>query len=189
MKSFVAILVLHYCMLLRFLFQIPATISAGIPTPKHHVHTCIDHNNDKIIQELRLPEGVHARALTLGFLCALAQARIVYGKDVKGDLPEPVAVHHIHTDGCNFHFSVFQLNTLNLSEPTGIKNIFWHEEDISSLFDACDYVMAKPTLSDTTLKYFPNSLPCICRMLKIYSIYLAHFVYTDNKLSCIKNLC
>ena len=145
--NYVATLLLHYCMLLRFLFQIPATISAGIPTPKHNVHTCIDHNNDKIIQELRLPEGVHARALTLGFLCALAQARLVYGMNVKGDLPEPVAVHHIHTDGCNFHFSVFQLNTLNLEEPTGIKNIFWHEEDISSLFDVCDYVMAKPTLS------------------------------------------
>jgi len=131
----------------NFPIKIPATISAGIPTPKHNVHTCIDHNNDKIIQELRLPEGVHARALTLGFLCALAQARLVYGIDVKGDLTEPVAVHHIHTDGCNFHFSVFQLNTLNLDEPTGIKNIFWHEEDISSLFDVCDYVMAKPTLS------------------------------------------
>ena len=122
-------------------------ISDGIPQPKHYVHTCIDHNSDKIQQELRTPESVHARALTLGFLCALSQARLVYGNDVKGELQEPVTVHFVSTDGCNFHFSVFQLNTLELEEPGGKKNIFWHEENMSRLYDVCSYVGAIPTLT------------------------------------------
>ena len=121
--------------------------SNGQFQPKHNVHTCIDHNNDKIQQELRAPEGYHARALTLGFLCALAQARLVYGNDIRGELPEPIAVNFISTDGCNFHFSAFQLNTLELDESSGKKNIFWHEEDMSRLYDVCDYVSAKPTLT------------------------------------------
>ena len=58
-----------------------------------------------------------------------------------------VAVNFIHTDGCNFHFSAYQLNTLNLEDSNGIKNIFWHEEDMSRLFDVCDYVKAVPVLS------------------------------------------
>ena len=115
--------------------------------PKHNVHTCLDHTKNEVAQQLRTPETVHARALTLGFLSALAQARLVYGSDIKGDLPEPVAVNFIHTDGCNFHFSAYQLNTLNLEDSNGIKNIFWHEEDISRLFDVCDYVKAVPVLS------------------------------------------
>ena len=115
--------------------------------PKHNVHTCIEHNSNKISQELRTPEAIYARSLTLGFLTALSQARLVYGSDVKGDLPQPVAVNFIHTDGSNFHFSVYQLNTLNLDEPNGIKNIFWHEEDISRLYDVCGYVKAVPELS------------------------------------------
>ena len=122
-------------------------MATGEFQPKHNVHTCIDHNSNKIQQELRTPEAVHARSLTLGFLSALSQARLVYGNDVKGELPEPVTVHFIHTDGCNFHFSVYQLNTLDLEEEGGKKNIFWHEEDISRLYAECDYVTAKPTVS------------------------------------------
>merc|ERR1712150_190799 len=127
-------------------FPLKISTSSGQLLPKHNVHTCIDHNIDKIQQELRTPETVHARALTLGFLSALSQARLVYGRDIKGDLPEPVAVNFIHTDGCNLHFSAYQLNTLNLEDQHGIKNIFWHEEDISRIYDVCDYVKAKPTL-------------------------------------------
>ena len=114
--------------------------------PKHYVHTCVDHCNNIITKELRLPESYHSRALTLGFLSALGQARLIYGKDVKGELSQPVTVHFVSTDGCNFHFSVFQLNTLDLEEPGGKKNIFWHEEDMTRLYDVCEYVSARPTL-------------------------------------------
>ena len=58
-----------------------------------------------------------------------------------------MTVHFIHTDGSNFHFSVYQLNTLDLEGDGGKKNIFWHEEDISRLYNVCDYVSAKPTVS------------------------------------------
>jgi len=128
-------------------FPLKIRVTSETSLPKHNVHTCLDHTKNEVAQQLRTPETVHARALTLGFLSALAQARLVYGSDIKGDLPEPVAVNFIHTDGCNFHFSAYQLNTLNLEDSNGIKNIFWHEEDMSRLFDVCDYVKAVPVLS------------------------------------------
>ena len=128
----------------QFILQISSKVAS---LPNNNVHTCIDHNHIKQQQELRTPDSVYSRALTLGFLTALSQARLVYGNDIKGDLPNPVAVNFIHTDGCNFHFSAYQLNTLNLQDSNGIKNVFWHEENISRLYDVCDYVKAVPVLS------------------------------------------
>ena len=81
-----------------------------------------------------------------GFLTALAQARLTYGDDIRGELPEPVTVHHISMDGRQFHFSVYQLNTLDLESSEGKKNIFWHEDVLTKLYDVCEYVSARPTL-------------------------------------------
>ncbi len=88
-----------------------------------------------------------ARALTICFQLALGQARLLYGEDVVGrDLPEPVASQCVTTDGQQFHFAAFQLNTLKLDDEAGVKNIFWHEEQLSSLYEVCDHVNARPTL-------------------------------------------
>ena len=73
-----------------------------------------------------------------------AQARLKYGPDFVGDLPEPIAIHFVNSSGSTFHFSVFQLNTLNLNSD--IKNIFWHQPQMEKLFDTCEYVNAVPTI-------------------------------------------
>ena len=84
------------------------------------------------------------RLLTLVFASTLARARLKYGKKILGDLPEPIAVHFINTNGSKFHFSVFQLNSLDLNGD--IKNIFRHEPVMEKFFDTCDYVSAVPTI-------------------------------------------
>ena len=51
-----------------------------------------------------------------------------YQSDVT-TLPEPVCVQAVSTDGVIFHFGCFQLNTLNLSSDSGVKNMAWFDND------------------------------------------------------------
>lgn len=63
--------------------------------------------------------------------------------DVK-DLPKPVTLQCVHTDGKLFHFAMLQLNTLDLSD-TGIKNI-WYNIPRIPLFQSCEYKKGVPTV-------------------------------------------
>ena len=63
-----------------------------------------------------------------------------------------MTVHFITTDGRKYHFSVFQLNTLDLNGSDGIKNIFWQEPELEEMFESCGYEKAVPTLRG----YNPN---------------------------------
>ena len=53
----------------------------------------------------------------------------------------------VHTDGRMFHFSIYQLNTLNLDKETNLKNIFWSIPRIP-LYDECQYKQGKPVLEN-----------------------------------------
>ena len=92
----------------------------------------------------RLESDYHGRSLIMAFASALAQARINYGADVKGLLPQPITVHFVNSNGIKFHFSVFQLNTLDLEGD--VKNIFWHQTEMDELYSECSYIMAQPML-------------------------------------------
>ena len=72
--------------------------------------------------------------------------RNIYGQDVSGILPKPVTVHFITTDGRKFHFSAFQLNTLDLNGTDGVKNIFWQQPELEEMFEFCGYDKAVPSL-------------------------------------------
>ena len=91
-------------------------------------------------------ERIAGEALSRSLALAIGQARVKYGADVRGDLPEPVTVQFVFTTGDRFHFSVFQLNTMDLDSETGRKNYFWHEKETAKLFDVCEFVEAKPVL-------------------------------------------
>ena len=106
-----------------------------------HIHTCFEVYNGL---QPRMDQDYFGRSLILAYASTLAQARLKYGKKILGDLPEPIAVHFINTNGSKFHFSVFQLNSLDLNGD--IKNIFWHEPVMEEFFDTCDYVSAVPTI-------------------------------------------
>ena len=115
----------------------------------------------------RLDRVYSARGLAHCFQLALGQARLLYGPDVV-DLPRPVCVQFVQTEGQHFHFSAFQLNTLRLDDDGGVKNIYWEGEPEdgwtdewgdagqrrSRLFEVCDNVMAIPTLEGYNPKVF-----------------------------------
>jgi large subunit ribosomal protein L37 len=80
------------------------------------------------------------------------------------DLPEPITIQCVQTDGRLFHFADFQLNTLHLDGIDGKKNIFWMLPRIS-LFSSCMYVKGKPLLEGYNPEVF-------CRFLAFCSIGL-----------------
>jgi len=71
------------------------------------------------------PEDCLTRAFMTTFGAAVAQARLLYGEDVQGELRSPVVLQSIATNGFNFDFITLQLNTLDLSSPAGVKNMVW----------------------------------------------------------------
>lgn len=123
-------------------FPVESNICSSLSdSPIPHIHTCFQIYNGL---SPRMEQDVFGRSLILAFANTLAQARLKYGPDFVGDLPEPIAIHFVNSSGSTFHFSVFQLNTLNLNSD--IKNIFWHQPQMEKLFDTCEYVNAVPTI-------------------------------------------
>lgn len=98
-----------------------------------------------------------ARSLTMAFALALGQARLKYGHDFEGELPEPIAVQFVKTNGFRTTFSAFQLNTLDLSNDEGVKNVFWHAPR-QDFFTQCEYKDALPTLQGYNPEVFNTLL-------------------------------
>ncbi|KAJ4435100.1 hypothetical protein ANN_23675, partial [Periplaneta americana] len=125
-----------------------------------HIHTAVinyDETQVKNIYETPVTEEqVLGRTLLKSFATAAAQAQQRYGTNVK-DLPEPVTVQCVQTDGRLFHFAVLQLNTLDLDGTEGKKNIFWTLPRIS-LFESCMYVKGKPSLEGYNAEVFNRLL-------------------------------
>lgn len=86
-------------------------------------HTLFLHNKDYWYS----PE-CSGRAIMMCFGQATAMAHQKYGADVK-ELPEPISVQCVHSNGETFHFVAFQLNTLDMADNNGIKNIAWVDPD------------------------------------------------------------
>ena len=47
------------------------------------------------------------------FAAAVGQARLLYGSSVEGQLPKPVVVNSVSTNGVWWEMGSFQLNTLD----------------------------------------------------------------------------
>jgi len=80
----------------------------------------------------------------LGFAAALGQARLLYGAEVEGDLPKPVAVNVVSTNGVSWELATFQLNSVDLGSE--VKNLFFHHGETLRLMDYCGYREARPCL-------------------------------------------
>jgi large subunit ribosomal protein L37 len=81
------------------------------------------------------------------------------------NLPEPITIQCVQTDGRLFHFAVLQLNTLDLDSTEGKKNVFWMLPRIP-LFTSCTYVRGRPLLEgynsevfSRLLAFYSNGLP------------------------------
>ncbi|XP_055371253.1 39S ribosomal protein L37, mitochondrial [Condylostylus longicornis] len=87
---------------------------------------------------------LQGRTLLKAFAAAYTKATMMYGNKTK-DLEKPLVVQSIHTDGKQFHFGIFQLNTTNLSDSNETKNI-WFQTPLFNLYDVCEYQKGQPIL-------------------------------------------
>ncbi|XP_049285905.1 39S ribosomal protein L37, mitochondrial [Anopheles funestus] len=114
-----------------------------------HPHTILIHCSPGDVKNAtELPvsrDQVEGRTMMKAFAVAAARARQLYGEDVKA-LPNPITVQAVQTDSKTFHFSVYQLNTLDLNSSTD-RNM-WFRKAPFDLYSQCDYIVGKPTLDD-----------------------------------------
>lgn len=111
------------------------------------VHTVLDHDNDHTKRGFQTWSEDHAksRGLIMAFTVALGQARLRFGDNVKGVLPQPVCINMVTTNGLQYQLSALQLNTLDLGSE-GSKNIFWSHNKTLSLLEFCGYDAAQVSL-------------------------------------------
>lgn len=69
------------------------------------------------------------------------------------ELPKPVTIQCVHTDGIYYDLSIFQLNTLNVNGTDGIKNA-WYSLPRMQIFEKCQYVSARPVLEGYNPRVF-----------------------------------
>ena len=124
-----------------------------------HAHIGVDLYNANEPEGWK-DEAYQSRALCMSFSQAVGEARLRFGSDIKGRLPEPVTTQFISTNGKAFYFCAFQLNTLDLDDVDGVKNIVWMSQERQDLYEVCDYVLAMPTLEG----YNPNIFKTIAAM-------------------------
>ncbi|KAJ8926022.1 hypothetical protein NQ315_009877 [Exocentrus adspersus] len=121
------------------------TINSSVK--KSHPHTIFTRFNREEVknlyeEEVTVPQ-IYGRSLLKAFTVCASYAKNQYGDEVKL-LPKPVTVQAVQTDGCFFHFGVFQLNTLDL-ENGDVKNV-WYQTPLLNLFERCCYDLGRPTL-------------------------------------------
>ncbi|XP_072929885.1 large ribosomal subunit protein mL37 [Epargyreus clarus] len=119
-----------------------------------HPHTTWLHFNSTEVSNIYetpvTPTQILGKSLTHAFTVASSYAKQLHGEDVK-DLPEPIYVNCIHTDGKHYHFGVFELNTLNVDGKEGTRNVFYCKNNVK-LYDSCRYFSGRPVLEN----YNPN---------------------------------
>ncbi|NXN15063.1 RM37 protein, partial [Indicator maculatus] len=96
--------------------------------PYSHPHTLFFLESANVRTDRFRPEQLRAKMLMFAFGNALAKAKVLYGNDPKV-LEQPVVVQSVGTDGQQFQFMVFQLNTTDLVSNDGIKNLVWIDSD------------------------------------------------------------
>ncbi|CAL9688418.1 unnamed protein product [Knipowitschia caucasica] len=111
----------------------------GYPYP--HAHTLFFHGQKSSRGSLR-PEQFRAKMLMFAFGNALARAHLLYGTAPQSVLKQPVVVQAVGTNGRYFHLLLFQLNTTELSEDSGVKNMVWIDKDL----ELYEYAKVRPLI-------------------------------------------
>lgn len=122
---------------------------------KHPHTTWLHYNNTEVnnIYETQVTkEQILGRSLTHAFTVASSYAKQLHGEDVK-DLPEPIYLNCIQTDGKEYHFGVLELNTLNLDGTEGAKNV-WYSKNNLKLYESSCYFGGMPVLENYNNKVY-----------------------------------
>ncbi|KAG8262659.1 39S ribosomal protein L37, mitochondrial [Homalodisca vitripennis] len=116
----------------------------------HHNLTEVKNLFDAPVQESQLL----GRSLMKAYTMAVTQARYNYGPQVK-ELPQPLVVQCVQTDGQNFHFSVLQLHSTEVDCHR--RNVYWSLPTLP-LYEDCSYVQAVPLLQGYNPQVFKQLL-------------------------------
>lgn len=145
-KWMLIILMLRTFCLIRLSIR-PAITTA---TVYQHPHTILLHCSAQQVANLHdspvSDTQLEARSLLKAFAVAASSARLRFGADV-GELPQPIVVQSVQTDGRRFQFGSLQLNTLRVDAPEGATNV-WHSVPTLRLFDLCEYRAGQPVLTE-----------------------------------------
>jgi len=123
------------------------------------LNTTFDFDTSHIAPQWQL-EVQRSKCLMLAFTAALGQARLRFGPEVEGTLPQPVNINVIGTDGPRYVLATFQLNTLDLGG--NVRNVFWSHPDTLNLFEFCGYREAKVFLEGVNLETFNMISNLLC---------------------------
>lgn len=128
--------------------------------PKSNVHTIFFQQDPTLVQHLTKlsidDDQIMGRSLIKAFAITGAYAKQKYGEDVT-TLPDPVCVQCVQTDGQWFHFTAFQLNTLDVNSTNDKRNYWWSLPRIS-LYDFAGFDRAIPSLDNYNPEVFKNVL-------------------------------
>ncbi|KAF7998248.1 hypothetical protein HCN44_009646 [Aphidius gifuensis] len=106
------------------------------------------HDPETVINLTELPvreNQLLARSLIKSFTAGAGCARQKYGPDFNGDLPEPLTIQCVQTNGQSFHFSVLQLNTLNINDYSNNSKVnYWWSMPQIDLYKLSKYETGKP---------------------------------------------
>ncbi|CAH2045360.1 unnamed protein product, partial [Iphiclides podalirius] len=124
-------------------------------TRKHPHTTWLHFNRTEVSNIYETPVTdlqIEGRALTHAFTVASSYAKQIHGEEVQ-DLPEPIFVNCIQTDGQKYHFGVLKLNTLNVDGVDGTKNEWYCKNNIK-LYDRSGYFNGMPVLENYNPKVY-----------------------------------
>lgn len=115
--------------------------------PYPHAHTLYFLETGEVIPRLHPPQ-LRAKMIMFAFGNALARAHKLYGPQPQSILDHPITVQAVGTNGRQFEFVVFQLNTTDLCDDQGIKNQVWLDED-NKLYD---FAKVRPHIKKRVVK-------------------------------------
>lgn len=128
-------------------------------SPWINAHTIFVHYDPVEVKNLTgLPvteDQIISRSLMKSYTIAASCARQRFGLSVK-KLPEPITVQCIQSDGKNYHFFVFQLNSLDVNDDR-VKN-FWYTLPSSALYEKAQYDNARPVVEGYNPEVFRKIL-------------------------------
>ncbi|XP_011871861.1 PREDICTED: 39S ribosomal protein L37, mitochondrial [Vollenhovia emeryi] len=127
--------------------------------PWINVHTIFVHYDPvevKNLTELAVTQNqVFGRTLLKAYTVTASCARQKFGSSVK-ELPEPVTVQCIQSDGRDYHFFIFQLNSLDTNDAR-VKN-FWCALPPLTLYDKAEYDNGRPVVEGYNPEVFRRIL-------------------------------
>ncbi|XP_070164605.1 large ribosomal subunit protein mL37 [Polyergus mexicanus] len=128
-------------------------------TPWKNVHTIFVHHDPeevKNLTELAVTEDqIIGRTMIKSYTVAAFHARQKFGSSIK-KLPEPVTLQCIQSDGKNYHFFIYQLNSLDANDVS-VKN-FWCALPPLRLYEKAEYDSARPIVEDYNPEVFRRIL-------------------------------